>query len=160
YRSLGRQAIVSAIAAVTACSAAFAQFQQQRQDELGIMSAPSQPGIGGTVQASPSPTPSVQTPTITNNPDYPRQPIFVPAPIVVPQLPQQQARPQQAPAGPRTSASEQRGRGAFTAPGVTREVTNERNEFQDYIWASTGQVLPVYGQNLFEAPSTFAPVEN
>jgi hypothetical protein len=42
---------------------------------------------------------------------------------------------------------------------VTRDVTNERNEFQDFIWASTGQVLPVYGQNLFEAPSTFAPVE-
>jgi protein involved in polysaccharide export with SLBB domain len=164
FLSPARQAIAYGIAAVMACGTAFAQFQSQRQDDLGIMSAPSQTGSGMNApvqQVSPLPTAPVQAPTITNNPDYPRQPIFVPAPYTAPQLQQQpQGRQQQAPAGPRTSASEQRGRGAFTAPGVTREVTNERNEFQDFIWASTGQVLPVYGQNLFEAPSTFAPVEN
>src|SRR4051794_9001974 len=37
----------------------------------------------------------------------------------------------------------------------------DRNEFQDFIAQSTGQTLPLYGYNLFQAaPSTFAPVEN
>ena len=37
----------------------------------------------------------------------------------------------------------------------------ERNEFQEFIEASTGQRLPIFGHKLFEgAPSTFAPVEN
>src|SRR5207245_1658250 len=36
----------------------------------------------------------------------------------------------------------------------------ERNEFQEFIAASTGKKLPIFGFNLFEAPSTFAPVEN
>src|SRR6266404_336067 len=161
-RSLGRQAIAFGIAAVAACGAALAQSQSQRQDELSAPQPGQAPMMNAPVQpVSPLPAAPVQAPTITNNPDYPRQPIFVPTPVVTPQLQQQpQSRQQQSPAQPRTSASEQRGRGAFTAPGVTREVTNERNEFQDFIWASTGQVLPLYGQNLFEAPSTFAPVEN
>ena len=45
-------------------------------------------------------------------------------------------------------------------PGVTQDRTLERNEFQEFIWASTGQLLPLFGHNLFEAPTTFAPVEN
>jgi polysaccharide biosynthesis/export protein len=150
--------------------------QQQRQDDLGIMSAPSaQTGAPGNVPiqgTQPLPIPQVQSPTITNNPDYPRQPIFVPSPYF-PQVPGQfpQMAPGQAPqqAGPgqarqqmpRQSTTEQRGRGVFTAPGVTQDLAQfERNEFQDFIWASTGQVLPVFGHNLFEAPTTFAPVEN
>ena len=173
-----RHAAAFGVAAALACSAALAQFQQQRQDDLGIMSAPQSgqqttPGMNAPVQqVSPLQTAPVQSPTITNNPDYPRQPIFVPTPYGMPQVPpqyqqqlqqlqqQQQLQTRQAPSQPRTSAVEQRGRGAFTAPGVTREVTGERNEFQDFIWSSTGQVLPIFGQNLFEAPSTFAPVEN
>jgi polysaccharide export outer membrane protein len=157
-RSLGRLAAAFGIAAALA-STAFAQ-QQPRPEELST-TPQTIPGTVAPVQSvSPLPSAPVQAPTITNNPDYPRQPISVPTPSGAPQLQQPRARQQQAPVQPRTSASEQRGRGAFTPPGVTREVTNERNEFQDFIWASTGQVLPIYGQNLFEAPSTFAPVEN
>ena len=137
---------------------------QQRTDELGGSStmAPQPSQLSAPVQAAPLPTAPVQSPTITNNPNFPQQPIFVPTPFSPQIQPQQQggqARQQEAPQ-PRRSATEERGRGAFTAPGVTREVTNERNEFQDFIWASTGQVLPIFGHNLFEAPSTFAPVEN
>src|SRR6266705_1401967 len=133
---------------VLAAGTANAQFQQQRQDDLGIMSAPSSgtsstPGTVPIQQTTPLSIPQVQSPTITNNPDYPRQPIFVPSPsFPLPgqgQVLQQQqgvhlpgqARPQ-APAQPRQSATEQRGRGAFTAPGVTRELTGERSEFQDF----------------------------
>jgi protein involved in polysaccharide export with SLBB domain len=37
----------------------------------------------------------------------------------------------------------------------------ETNEFQTFIFNSTGQRLPLFGYNLFEgAPSTFAPVQN
>ena len=40
-------------------------------------------------------------------------------------------------------------------------VPEERNEFQDFLIASTGRILPIFGRNLFEdVPSTFAPVEN
>ncbi|HXM80327.1 MAG TPA: SLBB domain-containing protein [Burkholderiales bacterium] len=161
-----RRLFCAGLVLLGSATAAFAQYTQQRQDDLGTS-----PGMNAPVQqVSPLQTPAVQPPTITNNPDYSRQPIFVPSPG---QLQQQgtptpgQARPQapgqprqSATEQPRQSATEQRGRGAFTAPGVTRELTGERNEFQDFIWASTGQVLPLFGQNLFEAPSTFAPVEN
>src|SRR3954465_9311922 len=83
-----------------------AQYQQQqRQDDLGIMSSPqsgqqSSPSMGGQVQqVNPLQTPQVQSPTITNNPDYPRQPIFVPSPYLPyqqfpGQIPQQGGRQQ------------------------------------------------------------------
>ena len=39
--------------------------------------------------------------------------------------------------------------------------SEERNEFQDFLFASTGRILPIFGRSLFEdVPSTFAPVEN
>jgi polysaccharide biosynthesis/export protein len=155
---------------------AFGQMgQQQRQDDLGIMSAPSSqtgtPGGATTIQGvQPTPLPQTQSPIITNNPDFPRQPIFIPSPYFPQppgQIPQPGQMPQQAVPGqarqqaPRQSTTEQRGRGIFTAPGVTQDLSQlERNEFQDFIWASTGQVLPLFGHNLFEAPTTFAPVEN
>lgn len=41
------------------------------------------------------------------------------------------------------------------------EAPPEKNEFQTFIYNSTGQRLPLFGTNLFEgAPSTFAPVQN
>src|SRR6185503_9362716 len=63
--------------------------QQQRQDDLGIMSTPQSgqqaaPGTAPIQQINPLQTAPVQSPTITNNPDYPRQPIFVPAPYMTP----------------------------------------------------------------------------
>src|SRR4029079_12398008 len=37
----------------------------------------------------------------------------------------------------------------------------EKTEFQEFITASTGRALPIFGQSLFrDVPSTFAPVEN
>ncbi len=33
-------------------------------------------------------------------------------------------------------------------------------DFQRMVQASTGQMLPIFGQNLFESPSTFSPVSN
>jgi protein involved in polysaccharide export with SLBB domain len=173
-----------ALAALALCfhAAALAQFQQQRQDDLGILSAPQtsqqgSPAMGAPVQqVNPLQTPPVQSPTITNNPEYPRQPIFFPSPYypyqtgpgqIPPQFQQQLQQGRQgagqsgATQGAIQPSGEQRGRGAFTAPGVTRDLsTLERNEFQDFVWASTGFLLPLYGYNLFDAPSTFAPVEN
>jgi len=44
---------------------------------------------------------------------------------------------------------------------IPAEAFPEQNEFQDFIFNSTGQRLPRFGYNLFEgAPSTFAPVQN
>lgn len=88
----------------------------------------------GSVQTT---VPGVQTPTITNTPGT---------------------------AGQRPSATPQP-----QAPGTTDQrpilitpaARAERNEFQDFIEQSTGQRLPIFGQELFEgAPSTFAPIEN
>ena len=169
-----RRLLCAGLVLLGSATATFAQLGQQRQEDLGIMSAPptGTAGVTGGQQTAPLQIPPTQSPVITNNPTYPTQPLGVPSPYSPHQLPGQlqqqqgvaapgQARPQApAPAQPRQSATEQRGRGAFTAPGVTRELTAERSEFQDFIWASTGQVLPLFGQNLFEAPSTFAPVEN
>jgi protein involved in polysaccharide export with SLBB domain len=100
------------------------------------MSAPSSgaavaPGSGPIQQTNPLPIPSTQAPTIVN-PAQPTQ-----------QQIQQLQRPQ--PSVATKPASE---------PGA------ERNEFQEFITASSGKKLPMFGFNLFEAPSTFAPVEN
>src|SRR5262245_45911352 len=122
-------------AILLSATAAFAQGQQ-RQDDLGIMSMPQQ-GSSSSMnapvqQVAPLQTAPVQSPTITNNPDYPRQPIFVPSPFYSPfpgqfqgqfpgptpgQTQPAQARTQQPGQTPGQAPSEQRGRGAFTAPG-------------------------------------------
>src|SRR5687768_5226492 len=76
--------------------------------------------------------PALQTPTITN------PPAVVPA-VAIPQKPAAAELP----------------------PKPAAQPTAERNEFQQFIEASTGQRLPIFGHQLFEAtPSTFAPVEN
>ena len=81
-------------------------------------------------------TAPVQTPTITN----------APPPFVVPA-----ASSTTKPAAPPTHDAEPR----------PPRLPPPSNEFQRFIEASTGQRLPIFGQNLFEdAPSTFAPVEN
>jgi polysaccharide biosynthesis/export protein len=167
--------ILLAGAVLLSASGSYGQMgQQQRQDDLGIMSSPqsgqSQSGMNAPIQSvSPLQSAPVQSPTITNNPDYPRQPIFVPSPYFAPmpgqfpgQVPGQAQQPGQPRAlqAPGQAPTEQRGRGAFTAPGVTQDRSIERNEFQQLIWSSTGHVLPLFGQNLFDSPSTFAPVEN
>jgi protein involved in polysaccharide export with SLBB domain len=126
---------------LVAAAPSFAQFgQQQRQDDLGIMSVPSTaggtPGSGPIQQTTPVPIPPVQSPAIINAPQV--QPN-------IQQLLQQQQRQQAQPAPARAPAP---------------EAAAERNEFQDFITASTGKRLPIFGVNLFEAPSTFAPVEN
>src|SRR5205807_5975475 len=155
-----RRVLCAGLVLLGSATAAFAQLGQQQQEDLGIMSAPptGTAGVTGAQQTAPLQIPPTQSPVITNNPTYPTQPLGVPSPYSPYQLPGQlqqqqgvaapgQARPQTpapAPAQPRQSATEQRGRGAFTAPGVTRELTGERSEFQDFIWASTGQVLPLF----------------
>ena len=53
----------------------------------------------------------------------------------------------------------------ITLPRQTRQpkknVGQEHNEFQDFVSASLGRTLPMYGYDLFnDAPDTFAPVEN
>jgi len=89
-----------------------------------------------SVQVSP-----VQTPTITNVP-----PAVGDVRATVPLKPG---------AEPQKPAAE------APKPPARPLAERERNEFQLFIEASTGQRLPIFGQELFEgAPSTFAPVEN
>ena len=46
-------------------------------------------------------------------------------------------------------------------PSPQYAAPEERNEFQDFLIASTGRILPIFGRSLFDdVPSTFAPVEN
>jgi protein involved in polysaccharide export with SLBB domain len=53
-----------------------------------------------------------------------------------------------------------RGEGANSNP-ATPVTTTPRTEFQQLALESTGQVLPIFGENLFQnVPSTFAPVDN
>src|SRR5258708_13198135 len=189
--SVHRFLLAGFVLAASATSVSGQYNQQQRQDDLGIMSTP-QSGqqspsttSGPVQQVSPLQTTPVHAPTITNNPDYPRNPIFVPTPYhpyqqYPGQFPQGQFPGQQFPQGqfpqqqggqlrqqqggqtqqPLQPGSEQRGRGTFTAPGVTRHLSIQRQQFQEFICASPGHVLPLYGYNLFEAPTTFAPVDN
>ena len=89
------------------------------------------PGLPGAQFQPPVQIPAIQTPTITNQPAFPEQ-----KPAAEPPKPAAQ-------------------------PARSARPTAERNEFQQFIEASTGQRLPIFGLDLFEgAPSTFAPVEN
>ncbi len=93
---------------------------------------------GQTTIVVPSQTPS--TPVITNTP----------------------SREQQREFGRTNQGTAQRpGQG----PGFSQQqaplAPEEPNEFQDFLIASTGRVLPIFGRSLFEdVPSTFAPVDN
>jgi protein involved in polysaccharide export with SLBB domain len=89
----------------------------------------------GTYSAPPAVVQPVQTPTITNAPAEPGLLQLVPAEE------RRAARPAPAPAEDARAA----------AP----------TDFQDFIFRSTGERLPLYGYDLFRAaPSTFAPLEN
>jgi protein involved in polysaccharide export with SLBB domain len=113
-------------------------------------SAQLNPGFGASpnqdLQETQQQTASPRTPVITNAPAtvQPQNPLQS-----VPQYQQnyqQQYRPRALPRSTGEAASE-------TQP--------EENEFQTFIFHSTGQRLPLFGYNLFEgAPSTFAPVQN
>jgi protein involved in polysaccharide export with SLBB domain len=97
--------------------------------------------LGG---ASPSQSPQVvvqpvQTPTITNAPAKPDPALL-----------------QLVPADPVGRAV----RPDAAAANGERAAKPEPTDFQEFISASTGQKLPLYGYDLFRAPSTFAPVEN
>ena len=93
---------------------------------------------------------------IGGGPTAPTAPAAAPAPIVVPpvQTPTitNQAAPRPAPAKPAARAEE--------AARPVEPQAIDRNDFQDFIAQTTGQTLALYGYSLFQAPSTFAPVEN
>jgi len=125
-----RRLLCAGLVLLASATAALAQFQQ-RPDELGVTT-------GGLIQqTTPLPIPPTQSPVITN-PVPPNQ-------QQVQQLQQQLQRQQQAQPAAKPAAE---------------LAAAERNEFQEFIAASTGKKLPIFGFNLFEAPTTFAPVEN
>ena len=128
-----RRLLCAGLVLLASATAALAQFQQ-RPDELGVTT-------GGLIQqTTPLPIPPTQSPVITN-PVPPNQQQVQQLQQLQQQLQrQQQAQPAAKPAAELAAA--------------------ERNEFQEFIAASTGKKLPIFGFNLFEAPTTFAPVEN
>ena len=132
-----RRLLCAGLVLFASATAALAQFQQ-RPDELGVTTGGA---TGGLIQqTTPLPIPPTQSPVITN-PVPPTQQQAQQLQQLQQQLPrQQQAQPAAKPAAEPAAA--------------------ERNEFQEFIAASTGKKLPIFGFNLFEAPSTFAPVEN
>ncbi len=132
-----RRLLCAGLVLFVSATAALAQFQQ-RPDELGVTTGGA---TGGLIQqTTPLPIPPTQSPVITN-PVPPTQQQAQQLQQLQQQLQrQQQAQPAAKPAAEPAAA--------------------ERNEFQEFIAASTGKKLPIFGFNLFEAPSTFAPVEN
>lgn len=110
------------------------------QDPRNFLGGP-QPGTSPSSQLPAVTVPATQTPTITN------------APAITPETAQRLGLPSTTPQHPQQPAS------APAQPG-TQDVA-ESNDFQDFIFETHGQRLPLYGYNLFRrAPSTFAPVDN
>ena len=105
----------------------------------------------------------VQTPMITNNPavagavqsggSLPNGVTLTPAQMQRYQQLQQQQQGQQL--LPLVAPAQ-----AVTVIPPSEPLAVETNDFQDLIRASTGQQLPLYGYDLFRAPTTFAPVDN
>ena len=103
---------------------------------FALQAVHAQDGGSGSAASTPS-APAiqiapVQTPTITNTPAAP------------------------APAAPAGDAAAR----AAAANGAPNNSLDQ-NDFQEFIFQTTGQRLPLFGYDLFlRAPSTFAPVEN
>lgn len=115
-----------------AAGASHAQFPQQPQPTVPA------PAVAAP-QVPQVQLPAIQTPTITNLPQA-LPPGALPAKPAALELAKPAAAEPQKPAA---------------------QPVAERNEFQEFIQVSTGQRLPIFGHQLFEAaPSTFAPVEN
>ena len=99
-------------------------------------------------------------PAASGNQQYPQQ---APTPPVITNVParggeREIGRPGQPSAQPPVYIPVQPG---FQPQPQALPQPEERNEFQDFLIASTGRVLPIFGRSLFEeVPSTFAPVEN
>ena len=115
---------------------------------------PSAPAAAPTAPAGTIGVPSISTPTITNQPS-------------VLTIPRERARERDLDRErdrPRDRRREPREREEGDEKlSVTDEALEPRetNEFQEFIAASLGRRLPLFGHNLFrDAPSTFAPVEN
>jgi len=141
---------------LAATQAAFAQGVQRQQDDPGIMSAPSGAGGAGmstTVQQVQTPPNSTGQPPTIVNPAQARS---------LQELRQMQGQPAQ-PAQPRSRQELRQMQGQPAQPAVAaRQAPDpaEQNAFQEFITASTGRKLPIFGMTLFDAPSTFAPVDN
>lgn len=117
-------------------------------------------GVGAAPgQAPTAPVPQVTVPSITNQPTAPFQAPGAPQGVQQPAQQLQQPLQQQGLQPPQQQQLQQQPQAVQGALGPLS--TLERNEFQDFIFNSTGQRLPLFGYNLFAgAPSTFAPVEN
>jgi protein involved in polysaccharide export with SLBB domain len=102
-----------------------------------------QPGAAPQITVQP-----VQTPVITN----------VPPSVAVPAVPAgaQPAAPSRDPQLLQLVPADERA----AAAQPVQDLAAEKSDFQEFIERSTGQLLPLYGYDLFRAPSTFAPVEN
>jgi protein involved in polysaccharide export with SLBB domain len=106
---------------------------------FGFTAAHAQTGTYSTPAAPQVTVQPVQTPVITNAPAGPRLLELVP--------------------------TAERDAGRALRPAEARVTEAPRAEapptdFQDFIFRSTGERLPLYGYDLFRAPSTFAPLEN
>jgi protein involved in polysaccharide export with SLBB domain len=110
--------------------------------QTGGASAPVQSGAAPQITLPP-----VQMPMITNAPA-----LAAPA---VPAGTQPPVAPRSEPQLLQLVPAEER---AAAAAGEEAKV--ETSDFQEFIQNSTGQLLPLYGHDLFRAPTTFAPVEN
>ncbi|MGH7604627.1 MAG: SLBB domain-containing protein [Gemmatimonadaceae bacterium] len=141
-----------------AVSSAHAQFANTTT-ATGSSPDPSS-SSSGSPQFQQIAVPPVQTPMITNNPAAAGAVLpsgtlpagVTPAQIQLYQQLQKQQGPQLLQLVP---PAQQAGAIAPSQP-----LAAETNDFQDLIKASTGQLLPLYGYDLFRAPSTFAPVDN
>jgi polysaccharide biosynthesis/export protein len=125
--------LLRCVALSTAAAALSSSAIAQTTAPAGILGEPpAAPSTPATVTLPP-----VTTPTITNQQ----------APIGAPGI----ARPAPRPQVPEPT---QRQESTATEPA-------ESNEFQEFVAATVGRQLPLFGYNLFRgAPSTFAPVEN
>ena len=161
-----RRALLFALA--LAASAAHAQFANTTTTN-GSQTNPSSSAAGSSSPQMPQITVQpVQTPMITNNPNVagavqpggtqpsvtlPAGTSLTPAQVqLYQQIQQQQQGPQLLQLVPPAQLS--------GTPPPSEPLAVEPNDFQELIRASTGQLLPLYGYDLFRAPSTFAPVDN
>lgn len=156
--------------------------QAQDQGSGGVF------GGGGTGPASgmttmQTPVPQMTTPSITNAPPtsfqipgslqrFPQQTQQIPQ-IMQQRCPQPQQAQQPQPFQQQPQQFQQQSPQLQTQQQPSQQQTQaapapigmqnglDRNEFQDFIFSSTGKFLPLFGYDLFAcAPSTFAPVDN
>lgn len=147
--------LVTAIIGISASSAAAVA----QDDELGTLgAAPRTPGVPPTPAPFPVAAPRVDV-IRSNETGSVAEPTTTPPPTTASTREPNVTAAEPAPPRPTaTQPAREQPTQPATSPALPRPPAREPTEFQLFAATSVGKVLPIFGQDIFATPATYAPV--